>query len=128
MNNEFTKGFEKTAGITSMAKIVKVVRRFKNHNPLTRFPKHIPHPATVNLAKSFRGKERAMEKLQKKWGKERFEKVVKMKNAKDIANYKFKTPSRTIKPSGRYQGTTHDYDKYRKEFKAKAMADKGRKF
>ncbi len=137
MNNDFMTGFEKTAGITSMGKIKKVIGLVKKTVSPTQFPKATYHPATVNIAKKMKGKEQLMEGMRKRVGNKKMDEIIKMKRDKDIANYKAKAPAAKAPKapapkapapkapaSGQYQGTTHDYAKYRKEFKAKALASK----
>lgn len=130
MDNNFINGFTKTAGIITgtMGKITKVVKKLPNKIKPTAFPKATHHPATVNLARKFKGKEHLMDNMRKDIGDKKFAEIVKMKQSKDIANYKPKAPVKTTTPSGGYQGTTHDYGKYRKEFKAKAIASRRGKF
>lgn len=129
MDNNFIEGFIKTAGILggTLTKITKVVKKAKKVTNPTEFPKAIHHPATVNIAKKMKGKEQSIQKFRENVGDKKFKEVLQMKKSKDIANYKPKSTAVPATPN-KYQGTTHNYNDYRAEFKAKAIANKGRKF
>lgn len=120
MNNDFIDGFEKIAGMTSMGKITKIIKRVKIKKP-TEFPKATPHPVDVKMSNQIKGKEQLWDAMRNKIGNKKMEEVVRMSRAKKIAKYNQKTPVPAKKPE-----VTHDYNQYRKEFKDKARSLRSR--